>query len=630
MHVGVEGTDKVSESDITAALSTYSDNFGSFDSKPLLDLSILEEDQRRVESAYAALGYFDARCTGHRVEEVDDVSVRVFFQVVEGGPTTIRTLTVRGLEPPPDDPEASERLESVTERLRKLLPMEVGDIWLESDYFAGKAALHEALRALGFVHAEVVGETRVDARTGAADVTIDAVPGPLARIDSVHVLGNTTVPSERVLRRVELTPGEVVDPERFDRIVGRLFELGVFYSVSVKPERVALDVALAGREATAETLRSIDWPKTVRVAVTVQEKPLQEIRAGGGVELESEQSVVNVEVGYQNLSFFGGERFFDIALKPNYSFRPSFIDPAAHSPGGTASLEFRQPAFLEEYLVLSSGTEYSLSLDSRRLLSQSVGTSLTLSRSFWNVLTPSFTVSFNLQNSLEEGEADASTDPYIILTALKQALTFDWRDNLLDPRRGIYAQIAVAESFAELGSDYDFVQFEVDFRGYVKPASWLTLALRTSYSENFTFRGAILPVEKLFKGGGASDMRGFSGLQMGPKSCSYAEEGTVFVPNRGTCPEGTDEYYDGGNIKTLASFEARFYLPYDLGLVAFVDTGQIWTFAEDRDWTQLDVAVGPGLRYYTVIGPIRFDVGFLVTNVSEVVVEYHLSIGQAF
>jgi translocation and assembly module TamA len=91
-----------------------------------------------------------------------------------------------------------------------------------------------------------------------------------------------------------------------------------------------------------------------------------------------------------------------------------------------------------------------------------------------------------------------------------------------------------------------------------------------------------------------------------------------------------DKIFVGGDLMALASFELRFRLPYDFGLAAFVDAAEIWATEENFDFKDVNVAVGPGLRYYTAFGPIRLDFALLVTRPKTPGFAFHLSIGQAF
>ena len=95
----------------------------------------------------------------------------------------------------------------------------------------------------------------------------------------------------------------------------------------------------------------------------------------------------------------------------------------------------------------------------------------------------------------------------------------------------------------------------------------------------------------------------------------------------------------GGNSMFAFSSEARLSMGSRLGAVAFIDAGNVWS--GDLQWklNELRYAVGPGLRYETPVGPIRFDLGYQLNEIPGLKVNgqpqprrwrIHFSIGQAF
>jgi outer membrane translocation and assembly module TamA len=87
------------------------------------------------------------------------------------------------------------------------------------------------------------------------------------------------------------------------------------------------------------------------------------------------------------------------------------------------------------------------------------------------------------------------------------------------------------------------------------------------------------------------------------------------------------------------SSEARLSLNRSLGVVAFLDGGNVWAGDWDFHLDDLRYAIGPGLRYQTPVGPIRFDFGYQLNPIPGLLVNgepqprhwrIHFSIGQAF
>ena len=128
-----------------------------------------------------------------------------------------------------------------------------------------------------------------------------------------------------------------------------------------------------------------------------------------------------------------------------------------------------------------------------------------------------------------------------------------------------------------------------------------------------------MPFAKKYFLGGATSIRGWGRYEVSPLSASG-------LPL-------------GGNSMLAFSEELRATLRGKLGGVLFFDAGNVWANASDVKLNELRYAVGPGLRYQTPIGPIRFDVGWQLNPIPGLQVNgepqtrrwrLHFSIGQAF
>ncbi|MCB9730685.1 MAG: BamA/TamA family outer membrane protein [Deltaproteobacteria bacterium] len=638
--VSVHGNDLMRDRAIEAELETHSDNW-KFGSKPLLHRADLAQDAQRIVSMYAAHGYFHARVTGYHTEPIDEYAVRVHFDVDEGEPAHVTEVRFLGLAPQESTgAEAAKRLEELTPEIHDAVPFDEGDVWEQEPYEQAKRDITKLLTDAGFAHATVLGEVAVSKVTDQVEVRMLIVPGPLVRVSEVIVKGNDMVPTDRILRRVELSVGDIAEGDLMRGTERGLQELGVFFSVSVQLDRPTTGDLLDGKAATYATLRALDWPVELPLVVEVQEMPPREFRAGLGASIDNVRSEAFLSGGLRYRNFFGNQRYFDVEARPALIVLPTFFGPQRVGPGLNLNAEFRQHSVLEEYIQFRGEIDYALDL-ALGYQSHVTTFSAALSRRFLDFLTVEvgyslewyryFQVSDSLQLTREQTLGVDFRDAYI-LGFLEQVFTADKRDSAFDTRQGGFAELRLQESSRAFGSDKDFpyIRVQTDLRAYLQVASWLTLAWRARYAQTFPLQNSKMPLAARFFGGGSSDVRGYSSRTMGPIVCENDPSiETTSSEGQAACKKG-DRIYVGGNVALLGSFETRFYLPANFGLVAFVDVGEVWSTIDDVNLANLQIAVGPGLRYLTPFGPLRVDLGFLLTGTTGTNFTFHFSIGQAF
>jgi translocation and assembly module TamA len=196
---------------------------------------------------------------------------------------------------------------------------------------------------------------------------------------------------------------------------------------------------------------------------------------------------------------------------------------------------------------------------------------------------------------------------FVWLSYLEEAITWDRRDDPLEPRRGTYASLSLQEGGGPLGGTYKYLRVLPEVRGYLTFGGGpVTLASRLSVGELYTASGnpTDSAVDTRFYAGGAFSMRGFNERRLSPLLLTTppATSGNP-QPTPFSLPIGGNGLFDG-------SFEVRWYATSHFVFAAFLDVGQV---TEGQlgvsELGHLLYAVGPGVRYLTPIGPIRLDLG---------------------
>jgi outer membrane protein insertion porin family len=200
----------------------------------------------------------------------------------------------------------------------------------------------------------------------------------------------------------------------------------------------------------------------------------------------------------------------------------------------------------------------------------------------------------------------------LVISGLRLGITYDTRDNPFNPQKGILSGIAVKFMSAAFLSETDFAKVSFYGNTFLKISEGLLLAvsLRGGVAQGYLKTNELPIVERFFLGG-STTVRGYAQDTLGPK--------------------GSDGDPTGGNAFLMENLELRTSLGKGIGVVAFVDGGNVWQNIGEISLSDLKYTAGLGLRYNTPVGPIRIDYGTkLQREKGESRGELHFSIGHAF
>jgi outer membrane protein insertion porin family/translocation and assembly module TamA len=224
-----------------------------------------------------------------------------------------------------------------------------------------------------------------------------------------------------------------------------------------------------------------------------------------------------------------------------------------------------------------------------------VDTGISVERYFLHLQT--LFASIGIHNSIyivapDETRANGDPPPSdYILTYLSQEIRLDLRDDRNQPHQGIFLILSAHESGYFLPSSWDYVRLVPDARAYIPLPLNMTLALRFSLGMYFITEAdasldqenaSLGPRDLRLRGGGATSNRGFVAGRLG-------------------------DGLNGGTRRWEATVELRVPINRTLGTVFFADAGDV-SRAEEFRFDHPQVSVGAGIRIFTPIGSIRWDV----------------------
>jgi outer membrane protein assembly complex protein YaeT len=593
-RLSFKGVKAVDEGRLKNALATRQSSIIPWGRKYYFDRSRFDADLKRIQAFYADRGYPDARVTGFDVklnDKQDQVDIAV--TIAEGEPVRVAAVDFVGFDQIPADHLA---------QLKKNIPLQIGaprDRQLVVT--AHEMAVNE-LKDHGFPYAKVATAEADGGDGKQATLTFTAEPGKVAHFGPVEIAGNKSV-SDRVIER-ELTfkPGDLYRRSIVQESQRRLYRMELFQFVNIEP------------------LNPEQQPEDVPTRVTVAEGNHQRVNFGMGYGTEEK---ARLDAEYHHLNFFGGARTagvharwstLDRGLRLDFN-QPYFFAP--HFSLGAEAQDWRTFTPAYNSVVVGAKTTLTHRTDQRTSWAVSMTSEYDSSSIATSVLTDP-----TLRDELIALGLDPTTGEQSgTLNALGFDLQHSTADNILNAHRGYQLAFHAEEAGRLLPGTFNYYAFSADGRHYLPFGDRLVLASRVQLG-NLRPVGSDpknVPFAKKFFLGGATSVRGWGRYEISPLSASG--------------------FPIGGNSLLAMSSELRAILHGNLGGVLFIDAGNVWADSFGFNLRDLRYAVGPGLRYQTPIGPIRFDVGYqlnpipgLLVNGAEQTRRYrlHFSIGQAF
>ena len=605
------GNESVTDAELRDTMQTGNGGILAFGSGGAYRQDMFERDILLINALYYDRGYMSVQIGTPRVMLTPDrEGIEITVAIHEGPRFKIRQLKIfeRDNDGKEIEPLGGRRA------LRQMLRAHSGDWFNRAELIKDLGSVRTLYRDAGFANVEAEPETELDPVKSEVDIIVPIRRGPPVHVERIELKGNTKT-RDRILRReMEIQEGQLFSETGLERSKKRITALGYFERVDVSTEQGST-------------------PDKIIVNFEIGERPTGTFQVGAGFS-SVENFIATAQIQQANL--FGSGQSLALSaqisgLRRLISLR--FFEPYFFGSDWSANSEiFDQlyvfPAFSRTSLGASTTFGYAFIQPVLRLSVTATAEEDTVNTAPVSTFFGSGTGYLSTFSRLPL--ANLFNDGRTI--SLRPTLTYDARDNRLFPSSGIFLQYSVEYANHIFGSEIEFLRHKFTGRFYYPlgggngtPGSGFVLKLNTDVGLITSPSVEGVPIFARFFLGGILDIRGFQLRTIGPR---LPLNGAV-DPNSYPIPNGADI---GGNLEAYENFEFEFPIIDKLGIrgVVFFDAGNAWNleqqFCATTPAPQFDKVVSPcfspsslgylrtstgfGLRWFSPLGPLRFEWGF--------------------
>lgn len=534
-----------------------------------------ERDLQVLRLTYMNEGFVQAKIDRPQLFVTPDrKSIYITFNVEEGDRYTVGEIDFAG-----DLLFSREELLAVTEiRSQKYFSYEA----MQKDL----VALQSKYGDLGYAYSNVIPRTRINEKEKIVDLTFEFDKGSKVYFGQITITGNAKTRDKVVRRELRILEGELYNEAKRRRSLENIQRLGFFDDVSFKTSTNPQD------------------PNKMDIEIVVKERNTGSIQLGAGY---GTVTGFTMQGSINQINFLGkGQR---LSASLNTSLIGSFYN-----------LNFTEPNYDDsDYLI---GFDlYQSGIDRFEYEERRVGGGIRVGRQIDDRLLA--TVRYKLDrtqlNPYFDPQGGLITDLTLfpletasgIASSITGTIEYDERDDRFAPSRGHFASGSI--EYAGLGGDLRFTKTNAIYR-YFKKIFWevvwrnnLTHSYLTSHDPNVD-----PPFNERFLLGGPYSLRGYRFFRVGRTRFSQQAFDKFTRPPFNFSPERARELAItpfGGTQQLMYQTELEFPMIKEAGIkgVVFFDIGQ----AEDEIREEAFYSnVGFGFRWFSPIGPLRFEWGF--------------------
>ncbi len=525
----------------------------------------LTADLEALRSFYMNQGYLEFSIDSTQVSiSPDKRDVYITVNITEGEKYNISKTKLAGEMLLPE------------EDLRKLINIQDGDVFNRQKVTDASKNINDKLGEEGYAFANVNAVPEINKLEHTVAFTFFVDPGRKVYVRRINVQGNTRTRDSVVRREMRQLESAWYAGDKIKRSKERIQRLNFFDTVELETPSVP------------------GINDQVDMTVTVAEKATGSVQFGAGLS-SSDGVVLGFNVNQPN--FLGtGNR---VALQVNTSsyntvYSLSYTDPYFTPDGISRGFDIYR-----RDVDTSRRNSSTLNVGTYNSQSYGVGMRFGMPLSEMDFLSAGVTLDFtNVDLSADspiqylrfcENSSGCSSNSVV----LNAGWTFDSRDNILFPRRGVLQRLSGDLSLP--GLDLQYYKMSYQHSWFKDLGKDFTLMLNGEAGYAKAYGGKNYPFFKNFYAGGVNSVRGFLNSSLGPRDVN---------------PISGSDFAIGGTKRLVGNVELFMPVPFvsqsnQFRLSAFVDGGGVFGENDSINSDYLRFSTGVGVTWVSPFGPLK-------------------------
>jgi len=565
------GAKQVPAEELKAVMATHEGGYFSFFTNDgTYREEMFQRDLQVIQSIYYDHGFINVKVEKPIVSlSPDKRNIYITIKVEEGEQYNIGKLDFSG------------DLLVGKDVLAKKMVSEQGSTFNRSTLGKDIQAITDVYYDEGYAYANITPVTALHADSKTIDLTFDVQKGSQVTIERIDIIGNTKTRDKVIRRHLKVYEGELFSGSGMRRSKEKVTQLGFFETVEV-------------------THKPGSDKEHVVIQVEVKEKSTGTFQVGLGFS-NAETFIFTAQVAQNNFLGWGQTVSASAQLSGLRQFlQLQFFDPYFLDTNFIFSTDFYRTQ-ADYFGFVRNATGGSLGLG--YYVMEDVSVNVGYTREYVQVEPGrDFDAEVPLANQFRNGAA--------VTSALRLTAQWDRRNNRIYPSSGFlqFASVEFAPKF--LGGDLLFTRYSAYSRFYFPLP--LGIVLKTNATIGYIAQLDPLnplPISEQYFLGGIQTVRGYTLRSLTPR---------ILVGSSTRPDTSVRRFPVGGNKQFFFNLEIEFPIFEKVGIrgVLFYDAGNV--FAADAKFFQDDTyklplglfhSVGFGFRWFSPIGPLRFEWG---------------------